>query len=457
MSDDRTEHEGDSEADRHITNRRRLLGALGAAGMAGLAGCGSSGGGAGGSGGGGGGLGLGTGTGGGGSGGGGGSATPGSTDVTARSLSLPSGSCEQSTRSAQRTLESSRIESDTTLGTDADVIVAQAGLQVQGGATLTVEPGTTLVFPQRTGLRVNGTLEASGSCSSPVALVGEQDRQGIWRGVTFGQNGAGTLEHVLVENGGPERGVGITVGSEGLVEISNTQVRGSAGAGVAMSRGGGSLAAFSGNALAENAGTAVTGSVVAMAGLDGATAYGPADSNPLQIRTSSVPGGETVTLSDVGVPYTVTPGGRGQVTVEGTLKVEPGATVLFGQESGLTVSSTGALVADAGGGDPVRFAGLRDVAGTWLGIDFRGSTSTDNVLRNVELANAGREEGQALRLGGESRLTVEDSTIRGSENYGCSSSRVLRWGVSMATPSPATPSRSGPRRSRRDTSARTTT
>jgi hypothetical protein len=155
-----------------------------------------------------------------------------------------------------------------------------------------------------------------------------------------------------------------------------------------------------------------------MAGLDGATEYGSASENPVVVQTSTVPEGETVAVTDAGVPYTVAPGGRGQLTVNGTLEVGPGTDFLFGPESLLRVTGTGALVADASGGDAITFRGTRDTAGSWLGIDFRNATSTDNVLRNVELANAGSGDGQALRLGGESRLTVEDSTVRGSENYG---------------------------------------
>ena len=422
MAEERSEHGEDSEEDTHTTNRRRLLGVLGAAGMAGLAGCGSSGGSGGGGGGGGGGGLVGTGGGSGGGGGGSGGTTPGPTDVTARSLSLPSGSCEQPARSMERTLEESRIGSDTTLGTDADVVIAQAGLQVQSGATLTVEPGTTVVFPQRTGLRVEGTLEASGSCSAPIALVGEQDRQGIWRGVTFGGNGAGTLDHVLVENGGPERGAGVTVGSEGLVELSNSQVRGSAGAGVATSRSGGSLAAFSGNALGENGGYGFIGGIRATSVLDEQTVYGDSASFSVDIavRPSTVPDGETVTVPGIGLEpnFAVGPDGGGGITVAGTLEISAGARLNFGPEGHITVEGQGELVADAWNTDPIQLSGLNDTRGSWRGIRFRDARSTENRLRNVVVSEAGREDGQALLLDGESRVTVRGCEFYDSANYG---------------------------------------
>lgn len=405
-----TAEQTDEDGEHSSTNRRQLLAWLGAAGSTGLAGCNFGGGG--------GGAGVGSGSSGSRSGGSGG--TP-NLDVSAKSLgALPAGSCAQSSLSGQTTVESTRITSNTTLGADSDIVYLPGGLQVQGGVTLTVEPGTTVVLSQQASVSVGGTLEASGTCSDPIAFVGEQDRSGFWRGISFQENGAGTLDHVLVENAGTQNSAAVTVGSDGLVEMTNTEVRGSASDAVSLSASSprGALASFSANALADNEGRAVVGPVTAMAALDSGTAYGASDDHPVVVRFSTVPDGETATIPAIGVPYAVSPAGRGGIAVEGVLEVAPATTLAFGQEIGLTVRETGTLVADASGGDPITVAGLTDAPGSWLGIDFRGATSPDNLLRNVEVINAGTGEGEALRIGGETRVTVEDSTIRGSQNYG---------------------------------------
>lgn len=410
-----SDNDGDDE--RLTTNRRRLLDVLGVAGVAGLAGCSGLGGGT-------------TTTPGGGSGGSpSGTQTQGTTTpsgnstsvgVSARTLAaLPSGSCEQSTPASQRTYDGSApIESDTTLGADADVVVIEQSLRVTGGTTLTVEPGSTLVFGQGATLQVAGTLDAAGSCSDPIALVGQQDRAGFWAGVAFGENGGGTLDHVLVENAGRENAGAVTVRSEGLVELTNTEVRGSAGAAIqANVRTNGSFAAFSSNALTENEGAALRGSVTAAGDLDAGSTYAN-NGDGVVVRSSEVPSGEGVELSALGVPYTVAPGGRGAVRVEGTLTLAPGVSMQFGEDSIVSVTGQGVLSADASGGDPVTLGGIQETAGYWRGIRLDDVTSPDNVLRNVEVANAGGSDGQAVNITGESRVTIEDSTIQGSQNYG---------------------------------------
>ena len=410
--------DNDRDDERLTTNRRRLLDVLGVAGVAGLAGC----------------SGL----------GGGNTTTPGtgsgtspsgtqpqgtttttqsgggSVTVSARTLAaLPSGSCEQSAPGSQRTYDgSTRIESDTTLGTDADVVVIEQSLRVTGGTTLTVEPGSTLVFGQGATLQVAGTLDAAGSCSDPIALVGQQDRAGFWGGVAFGENGGGTLDHVLIENGGGENAGAVTVRSEGLVELMNTEIRGSPGAAVqANVRTNGSFAAFSANALTDNEGPAVRGSVTAAGGLDSGSTYAN-NGDGVIVRSSTVPGGEEVELSALGVPYTVAPRGRGSLRVEGRLTLAPGVSMQFGEDSLVSVTGQGVLSADASGGDPVTLGGIQETAGYWGGIRLDDVTSPDNILRNVELANAGGSDGQAVNITGESRVTIEDSTIQGSQNYG---------------------------------------
>ncbi len=336
-------------------------------------------------------------------------------NVTAKALSaLPAGPCEQSSRGDQRHLDTVRVESDTTLGVDANVVVVRRGLQVTGGTTLTVEPGTTLVFGESGSLSVAGTLSAAGTCSAPIAFVGEA---GSWRGVTFESNGGGTLDHVLLEGAGGERTAAVTVRSDGAVDLTNTEVRGGPGDAVAVADGG-SFGTFDRNALAGSDGPAVRGPVGALDALDAGTSYGSAGESPVVVESSTVGEGETVELEALGVPYDVAPAGRGGIAVAGSLTVAPGATLRFGQNGQLVVEGRGELVADAGGGDPIRFVGGQDVRGAWAGLRFRDATSTENVLRNVVVAAAGAGDGgQGLLLAGESRVSVADSEFRGNENY----------------------------------------
>ncbi|MUV89453.1 hypothetical protein GJ629_05705 [Halapricum sp. CBA1109] len=448
---------GDSgeKGDSTVIDRRRVLGLLGTTGAIGLAGCNSD-------------TGSGgddeddesdpngttpTGTVGGGTGG-----VGATTTVQAKALSaLPSGSCEQSPRTSETTLEAGpRIESDTTLGSDADVILVESLLTVTSGTTLTVEPGTTLAFGEGASLQIEGTLSAAGSCSSPIVLTGTADRAGYWQGIRFGRNGGGTLDHVLLENGGTDRVAAVDLQSDGIVSMTNTEVRGAAGDAVVVAQSG-AFGSFSGNALADNAGVAFRGTVRAAAALDEATAYGDADDRPIVVAASEVPEGETISVGPAGVPYTVAPGGLGGITVAGTLAVAPGTAMEFGSDGYLTVAETGELTADAGGGDPITFGGTQETRGFWSGVAFARTDSTANVLRNVVVRDAGaRDDGQGLHVTGNTRLTVEDCRFSNNDATPSGSGRTRRCRRSTATPSRTTPHPSGRPDGPPDSSARTT-
>jgi hypothetical protein len=227
---------------------------------------------------------------------------------------------------------------------------------------------------------------------------------------------------VLVENGGSERGAGVTIASDGLVDVTNTEVRGSAGAGLHVgsrgSRGESSLASFSGNALTGNEGAAFATTPQAAAGFGSDSAYTGNGTDAAVLRSTTIGENASVELSPLGVPYVVGTGSGGFLTVEGTLTLASGTTVQFGQDGRLSVAGTGTLAADASGGDPISMVGTQDTEGYWIGIQFR-TVGTGNVLRNVEVRNAGGgENGQAVLLAGESSVGIENSTIDTSANYG---------------------------------------
>jgi len=342
------------------------------------------------------------------------------TTVDARALSaLPGGACEQSNRTSETTFEDGPfIDSDTTLGADADVVLVQGGLRVASGVTLTIEPGTTLAFSRASTLSVEGTLSAAGSCSSPIVFTGIEDRTGFWGGLTFSRNSAGTLDHVLVENGGTERREAVTVHSDGNVGVTNTEVRGGGGDAVVVTQDG-SLGSFSGNALAGTEGKAFRGSLHAAAALDESTVYGQASERPVVVTASEISEDETVSIGPAGVPYAVAPDGGGGIFVSGTLEIAPGSTLLFRSEGHLTMEATGELVADASSGDPITLGSLQETRGYWYGVKFFGANSSANVLHNVAVEYAGGDaDGQGLLLRGESRVTVENSAFIGNDGYG---------------------------------------
>ncbi len=85
---------------------------------------------------------------------------------------------------------------------------------VQGGATLTIQPGTTLRFAQsvwlQIGLSTQGSLLAQGTQADPIRFLGETEQPGSWAGLRFTDrsdlNGATSiLDHCVFQHGGGPR------------------------------------------------------------------------------------------------------------------------------------------------------------------------------------------------------------------------------------------------------------
>ncbi|MBN1780325.1 CotH kinase family protein [bacterium] len=101
------------------------------------------------------------------------------------------------------------LVSDTTLKAEYGPWHVTAGIVIPSRMTLTIEPGTDLIFEEGTGITVQqgGCLVAAGTGTQPVGLLRSNDSQSHWRGITY-QN---TLEdnrlcHVNMEYGddGPQ-------------------------------------------------------------------------------------------------------------------------------------------------------------------------------------------------------------------------------------------------------------
>ncbi|MDR1995567.1 IPT/TIG domain-containing protein [Azonexus sp.] len=80
---------------------------------------------------------------------------------------------------------------------------------LEGGASLSIEAGTTVYMASGAGLTVQaGTLQVLGTSERPVAFLSDKTRQGLagipgdWKQVTINSGATNTkLEHLLIENG----------------------------------------------------------------------------------------------------------------------------------------------------------------------------------------------------------------------------------------------------------------
>lgn len=86
------------------------------------------------------------------------------------------------------------VSHDSTITATAKPLVVYGMMRVNEGATLTIEPGTTIYFHANSGIEVNGRLVSNGTADRPITLRGDRldnmfdylpyDRvSGQWRGV----------------------------------------------------------------------------------------------------------------------------------------------------------------------------------------------------------------------------------------------------------------------------------
>jgi len=100
------------------------------------------------------------------------------------------------------------------------------------------------------------------------------------------------------------------------------------------------------------------------------------------------------------------------VAIDGRVEMEAGVEMHFGSLSTLVVANGGVIIASGSVEAPVLLTAA-DLS--WGGIDLSGSASSENRLEGVEIDTV---DGNAIDVGGASRLSVINSTIRDNEGVG---------------------------------------
>ncbi|MBN1944223.1 MAG: hypothetical protein JW797_01050, partial [Bradymonadales bacterium] len=110
-----------------------------------------------------------------------------------------------------------------------------------GGATITIQPGTILEFDSASGLRLNaGTLRAPGTGDDPITFTSASGNSNDWYGIGIASGSANNLlDHVLIENAGQtystinnSRSTNLYVGTSGRIAVTNSAFDNSGGWGI---------------------------------------------------------------------------------------------------------------------------------------------------------------------------------------------------------------------------------
>ena len=300
---------------------------------------------------------------------------------------------------------------------------------VEVRSTLVIEPGVTVLASQDSTLWVDGgAIVANGTPDRRIRLAGLNAVAGYWHGIRFAEGRESSFANVDVADGGqvctilfcPDAAVFVDAATLTFTDstVSNSYVHG-----LQIARDV-DVREFARNRFFANtwAGIVVDGNQVPTldADSDYAGADAPNGTPYVLIGSGSQERGEVFDWKALSAPYLI----GSYFDVEGgTLRLEPGTTVLFGAEGWMDVKGNGELVAVGTAERPIRFLGLQAEPGWWDGITFSDSYSNRNALVHVQVSHAGNTENlvsawAGVRLEYDSYLYVSDSLFTDNAQWG---------------------------------------
>lgn len=288
------------------------------------------------------------------------------------------------------------------------------------GATLTIQPGTTVKFETGASLNIgyyeNATLIANGTSSKPITFTSTASNPtaGAWDGISFWQyslNSSMQYCQVLYAGKSTEGAVNI---KSCEITFSNNHINNAKFYGVMLNYEG-SFTAMSGNTI-ENCGghpIRIYAGYMHTIGT-GNTFTCPADKG---INVASDDATGNITWRKHNVPYFV----EGDVNFDnGTLTIEPGCVFKFNAGAALHIGyyNNTTLIANGTTDNKIEFTTSAAVpsAGAWDGITF-WNYSLNSSMQNCLINYAGTSTEGAVNVKN-CNITFSNNTISYAKNYG---------------------------------------
>jgi len=296
--------------------------------------------------------------------------------------------------------------------------------------TLTVSPGTTLIFADETGLDVGETtsLVAAGTRAEPICFTSDKAQRGAWRGLTLGRTEGGDhkLDWVTIEYAGStksdSKAAALKLESDSRAvrfSLTNSTIRESEGFGLYLIASG-QANAFAANTFTKNTlGPASVDSEVVRQ-LDSASKYAGNDRDEVTVRTNRI-----VTAGAwkaIGVPFHLS----GNLNVDAAWTLEAPNTVIIPPDSWVSINGDNAALHAVGtAAQPIVFTGETKTRGSYIGLVFDGTMNLANQLEFVTVEYGGStahdKDGAAVKAIADSHgvtLNFANVTVRESEGYG---------------------------------------
>ncbi len=303
-------------------------------------------------------------------------------------------------------------------------------------STMEIEAGTKMIFAENTGVRIwsDARLTAQGSEGSEIVFTGAEETPGFWQGVMYNEsNGTdNVLDHVIIEYGGGEAhpwvdaSANLALGSydgSTRVAITNTTIQHSGATGL-YAEDDITAPEFENNTLTSNAAGAATVDADSIDLLDSSSTYSGNASGEDFVYVFERNYGDDKSMAGIDVPYFLN---DGLYSEESVLTIEPGASLVFNENTSVQIWYDARLDAAGTADEPIVFTAAEEIAGYWRGVMYNESNGTDNVLEHVTIEYGGGEalpwvdESANLAIGsydGPSRVALDTVTIANSGKYG---------------------------------------
>ncbi len=290
----------------------------------------------------------------------------------------------------------------------ADYCVTKS-INMIDGAGLIIEPGVVIEFSSGTNLQLGryadgcsgeGYIIAEGTKENPIVFTGKEKIPGYWNGIAIGCNSndlRNIINNSIIEYAGStNNGYGLKVsrstsGESGIISLKNTTIKNTLGVGFLSTSSNDAIYEFSSNIFENNSKEAIKIHTQDFSHIDSETKF-------INNGTDGVVSGESVFGGKIdgnenyvwhslngNAPFILN---SKTYLVNGSLTIEPGATIILNDEIRFAIEGTASFKAIGTASNPITFKGR--VAGTpsWKALYFV-SPNVENELKYCNISEGG--------------------------------------------------------------------
>jgi hypothetical protein len=336
------------------------------------------------------------------------------------------------------------VTTDMTLTRGCSPYAIDQQIRVEGNATLTIEPGVTMMFKKDVELTIAyngaGRLVAAGTAALPIVMTSSAaiPAAGDWAGIRFyGETLTGNqVSYVTLDDCGQPGGgciVGLTGVTPGALTIDHVTID-HVGAGADGIVENGTDLAFKVTNTTFKPGAIAKGDFAIY--LDAGSFAGIGAGNVFNSATIDVDGGTVETTAswvNPGTPIVVTSTFRVEGDASPVLTLAPGTIMQFDADVALWIGYNGAgqLVAEGTAAAPILMTSKAVVPGPgdWVGVQLWDSTANGTKLAYLKLDYCGDADGGCIAATSgvkSDRVTIDHVTI---DHVGAQANGIVEKGT----------------------------